>query len=147
MKIKNTTIHILLGLLIIALSIRNCNLNRHNYVSHNEGQIKEHQALNRNPTHINYTKHAKCRMECRHIDESEIKDILANGSINYKKAICIMMTVIIAMLWKGIARINSISELLLHLVTVKQLSSPALTLKTSGNVIVVIAIRKSTSPL
>ena len=25
---------------------------------------------------IYYTKHSKCRMECRHIDESEVKEIL-----------------------------------------------------------------------
>ena len=32
------------------------------------------------------TKHARCRMDCRHIDESEIKEILQNGSINYSKS-------------------------------------------------------------
>lgn len=42
--------------------------------------------LNRNPSHINYSKHAKCRMACRHIDEIEIADILKNGIINYKKS-------------------------------------------------------------
>ena len=42
--------------------------------------------LNRNPTHFHYSKHAKCRMACRHIDETEIADILKNGSINYKKS-------------------------------------------------------------
>lgn len=42
--------------------------------------------LNRTPLHINYSKHAKCRMACRHIDETEIADILKNGIINYKKS-------------------------------------------------------------
>ncbi len=32
-----------------------------------------------------FTKHAKCRMACRHIDDSEIEDILVNGNINYDK--------------------------------------------------------------
>jgi hypothetical protein len=32
-----------------------------------------------------YSTHARCRMSCRHIDESEIKEILQNGSINYNK--------------------------------------------------------------
>lgn len=44
------------------------------------------RGLNRNPSHINYSKHAKCRMVCRHIDETEIADILKNGTINYKKS-------------------------------------------------------------
>ena len=34
---------------------------------------------------IIYSRHAKCRMECRHIDESEVKEILATGEINYNK--------------------------------------------------------------
>jgi hypothetical protein len=44
------------------------------------------RGLNRNPAHINYSKHARCRMGCRHIDESEVKDMLVNGTINYKKS-------------------------------------------------------------
>ena len=34
---------------------------------------------------LNYSRHAKCRMECRHIDESEVKEILQKGEINYSK--------------------------------------------------------------
>lgn len=41
--------------------------------------------LNRNETSIKYSKHARCRMSCRHIDEQEVKDILKTGSINYAK--------------------------------------------------------------
>ena len=32
-----------------------------------------------------YSRHAKCRMDCRHIDENEVKEILNNGEINYSK--------------------------------------------------------------
>lgn len=42
--------------------------------------------LNRNPASINYSKHARCRMACRQIDEAEIKDTLRKGTINYKKS-------------------------------------------------------------
>jgi hypothetical protein len=48
--------------------------------------VKQPRGLNRHPSHINYSKHAKCRMDCRHIDASEITDILENGTINYKKS-------------------------------------------------------------
>lgn len=34
---------------------------------------------------IVYSRHAKCRMDCRHIDEGEVKEILAKGEINYSK--------------------------------------------------------------
>lgn len=32
-----------------------------------------------------YSKHAKCRMDCRHITEGEIKNILQHGKINEAK--------------------------------------------------------------
>ena len=34
---------------------------------------------------IIYSKHARERMDCRHIDESEVMEILQNGQLNYKK--------------------------------------------------------------
>ncbi|MBO9563502.1 MAG: DUF4258 domain-containing protein [Niastella sp.] len=33
-----------------------------------------------------FTKHARCRMACRHIDESEVKDILEHGVVNDGKS-------------------------------------------------------------
>jgi Domain of unknown function (DUF4258) len=33
-----------------------------------------------------FTKHARCRMDCRHITEKEIHEILNNGTINYGKS-------------------------------------------------------------
>lgn len=44
------------------------------------------RGLNRHPLTVHYSKHAKCRMDCRHIDEAEIKDILEHGTINYRKS-------------------------------------------------------------
>ena len=41
--------------------------------------------INRNASNIIYSKHARCRMDCRHIDESEVKEILQKGAINYNK--------------------------------------------------------------
>ncbi len=43
-------------------------------------------SINRNIKNLIYTKHAKCRMECREIDASEIKEILHDGKINYNKS-------------------------------------------------------------
>ena len=51
-----------------------------------KGTNRADAGLNRNPTNIKLTKHAKCRMECRHIDLSEIKDMIANGVIDYNKS-------------------------------------------------------------
>jgi hypothetical protein len=44
------------------------------------------KGLNRNPEKINYSRHARCRMGCRQIDEYEVKEILAGGKINYAKS-------------------------------------------------------------
>ena len=48
--------------------------------------LKNDAGLNRNETHLILSRHAKCRMECRHITENEIKEILHEGNINYKKS-------------------------------------------------------------
>jgi len=40
----------------------------------------------RNITHLILTKHAKCRMDCRHITENEIREIIKNGKVNYNKS-------------------------------------------------------------
>lgn len=42
--------------------------------------------INRHPDRLIYTKHARCRMDCRHIDESEVQEILQKGRINYRKS-------------------------------------------------------------
>jgi hypothetical protein len=33
-----------------------------------------------------FTKHARCRMDCRHIDESEVQEILETGTVNDRKS-------------------------------------------------------------
>lgn len=33
-----------------------------------------------------FTKHARCRMGCRHIDESEVREILEKGTVNARKS-------------------------------------------------------------
>lgn len=42
--------------------------------------------IDRHPNQLIYTKHARCRMGCRHIDEAEVEEILAEGRINYRKS-------------------------------------------------------------
>lgn len=42
--------------------------------------------IDRHPDRLIYTKHARCRMNCRHIDESEVQEILQKGRINHRKS-------------------------------------------------------------
>ncbi len=44
------------------------------------------KGLNRNPSKIEYSRHARCRMECRHINPKEVEQILKEGTINYRKS-------------------------------------------------------------
>jgi hypothetical protein len=34
---------------------------------------------------LEYTQHVRCRMDCRHISQNDINDIMRNGEINYAK--------------------------------------------------------------
>ena len=43
------------------------------------------EGFNRRTANLIYSKHARCRMNCRHIDESEVKEILEAGKVNYAK--------------------------------------------------------------
>ncbi len=54
---------------------------------HNDPSVSpvRNDGFNRRVAHIIYSKHARCRMDCRHIDESEVKEILEKGQVNYNK--------------------------------------------------------------
>ena len=36
--------------------------------------------------HIEYTRHAECRMKCRNISDTEVREILKIGEVNYAKS-------------------------------------------------------------
>ncbi len=42
--------------------------------------------LDRFPDKLIFTRHARCRMDCRKVSEGEVKDILEKGRVNYKKS-------------------------------------------------------------
>lgn len=48
--------------------------------------VNRNHGFDRRTTYIEYTEHAKCRMPCRHITQSEVEDIMRLGTINYKKS-------------------------------------------------------------
>lgn len=92
MNIKKILPFIIVVLLaLVTLAVRRCNSSPQSTQKKVTPSSKDYNAdskrgLNRNPSHINYSKHSKCRMLCRHITENEVKEILANGTINYKKS-------------------------------------------------------------
>ena len=86
---------LLVVLAVITLVIRNCNSSepakstikiQKQTDTTKQTETYSKRGLNRNPSHINYSRHARCRMDCRHIDETEVQQILKEGKINYAKS-------------------------------------------------------------
>lgn len=48
--------------------------------------VNRDRGFDRRVSYLEYSKHAKCRMECRHISMAEVEDIMRNGNINYNKS-------------------------------------------------------------
>lgn len=44
------------------------------------------RGFDRRTSYIEYTAHAKCRMQCRHITQVEVEQIMRDGKINYNKS-------------------------------------------------------------
>jgi len=59
--------------------------NNKDHISVTAGDGNGSEGFSRNPGKITYTKHARCRMECRHIDETEVNEILQHGKVNVNK--------------------------------------------------------------
>jgi hypothetical protein len=94
MKARNVIISLLFVLALLAfiiIKIRN--------------EPKKKLVLNRNPSRIEYSKFALCRMDCHHINANSIMVIFRNGEVNraksdlYKKP-CPIFTV------RGVAKQN-----------------------------------------
>ncbi|MBA2746160.1 MAG: DUF4258 domain-containing protein [Flavisolibacter sp.] len=75
MKPRNVIYSLLAVIAMLALAIN---------VWRNEPKRKE--AFDRTPEQLAYTKHAKCRMECREITEEEIREVLEKGMILFNRS-------------------------------------------------------------
>lgn len=60
-----------------------------NQVTKNDNQdpdVNRNRGFDRRVSYIEYTEHAKCRMQCRKISQSEVQEIMLGGKINYSKS-------------------------------------------------------------
>ena len=48
--------------------------------------VNRDRGFDRRISYIEYSNHARCRMECRHITQAEVEDIMKEGKINYNKS-------------------------------------------------------------
>ena len=93
---KSLPVIVLVILAVAAIGIRRCSSNTNivkpTVTTNKDTTHKTNnttysaRGLNRNPSHINYSKHARCRMDCRHVTENEVEEILKDGKINYTKS-------------------------------------------------------------
>lgn len=44
------------------------------------------KGFDRRISYLEYSKHAKCRMQCRRISQAEVEEIMQEGKINYNKS-------------------------------------------------------------
>ena len=49
-------------------------------------EVNRNRGFDRRISYIEYTQHARCRMECRHISQAEVEEIMQDGKVNYAKS-------------------------------------------------------------
>jgi len=86
--------YVLIGLMALAIILLRTFGNKNNpapkpkpvkpvTVTENPGRER---GFDRRTSFIEYSKHAKCRMDCRKISQAEVEEIMKEGSINYRKS-------------------------------------------------------------
>ena len=87
----------LLVLLVVALFVRQCR-ERQNEASQKTNQQESNKDKTNSSSESNldffrdpeaeyyFTKHARCRMDCRHITQKEVKEIVRKAEVNYNKS-------------------------------------------------------------
>jgi hypothetical protein len=81
-KSNTITFIVIIVLGLLTLLVKKCSQSNQDYpertVTTTEGDWRHHKLI--------YTKHARCRMECRDITEAEIENVLATGTVNETKS-------------------------------------------------------------
>ena len=52
----------------------------------NTSGVNRNRGFDRRTSYLEYTQHAKCRMQCRRISQAEVEEIMRDGKINYSKS-------------------------------------------------------------
>lgn len=81
----------LLLLAVVVLIIQKCyNSNSKQKTSSTQKdpsqEVNRNHGFDRRVSYLEYTEHAKCRMDCRHITQAEVQEIMQDGKINYRKS-------------------------------------------------------------
>jgi hypothetical protein len=82
---------LILILALAVLVIRNCKGEKETVVKppgskDPSGSVNRNHGFDRRVSFLEYTRHAKCRMNCRNISTAEVEEIMREGKINYNKS-------------------------------------------------------------
>jgi len=90
---KKATPYVLLVVLaLLVFIIRNCSSSgkpsgrREHPRPAATDEVNRNRGFDRRTGFLEYTKHAQCRMECRHVTPEEVQDIMQHGEVNYRKS-------------------------------------------------------------
>ena len=70
------------------LIIKTCKNNNQPKPNRNDpaAEVNRDRGFDRRISFLEYSNHAKCRMQCRHISQAEVEEIMRDGKINYNKS-------------------------------------------------------------
>jgi len=77
---------VLAGLLFVIRQCKQENIAVNDKKGKQTNEINRDRGFDRRVSYIEYSNHAKCRMQCRKITQTEVEDIMRNGKINYNKS-------------------------------------------------------------
>lgn len=83
---------ILLAVLAVGLFfIKRCrhgspSLSKDKPASSTTTDVNRDRGFDRRVSYLQYSNHARCRMDCRHITEGEVQETMRDGTINYRKS-------------------------------------------------------------
>jgi hypothetical protein len=91
---KKPLLFLLVGLMVVGILVfRSCSVgerffnNRNRSTNSNPASQRDRDhEFDRRVSLLEYTRHARCRMDCRHITEAEVRDVMQTGEINYRKS-------------------------------------------------------------
>lgn len=86
---KAAPIILVFALAALVFIIRQCTDERDtndNTKRTNSTTIDRDRGFDRRISYIEYSNHAKCRMQCRKISQAEVEEIMQEGKINYNKS-------------------------------------------------------------
>jgi len=89
MKIRALRFVLIVVLALAVIWLKRCNGNATSSTKRNTTQtskVNRDRGFDRRTSYLVYSKHAECRMQCRHISKSEVQEIMRDGTINYKKS-------------------------------------------------------------